>query len=54
MRRIVTPEVMRHVCLYRPTQRITSPAAEGFAEHLIAWLPGQIAPLTDQKKKSRL
>lgn len=53
MRRIVTPEVMRHVCLYSPTQRITSPAAEGFAEHLISWLPGQIPPPTHQRKKSR-
>jgi DNA-binding transcriptional LysR family regulator len=53
MRRIVTPEVIRHVCLYSPTQRITSPAAEGFAEHLISWLPAQIPPLTHQKKKSR-
>lgn len=32
MRRVVEPEVMRQVCLYRPTRRVTSPAAEGFAE----------------------
>jgi len=38
MRRIVEPEVMRQVCLYRPARRATSPAAEGFAEHLEAWL----------------
>ncbi|MEO5737676.1 MAG: LysR substrate-binding domain-containing protein [Variovorax sp.] len=34
MRRVVEPEVMRHVCLYKPTRRVTSPAAEGFAEAL--------------------
>lgn len=35
-RRITDPEVMRHVCLYQPVQRASSPAAEGFAEFLIA------------------
>ncbi len=39
MRRVVEPEVMRQVCLYRPLARTLSPAAEGFAEHLAAWLP---------------
>jgi DNA-binding transcriptional LysR family regulator len=34
MRRILKPEVMRQVCLYRPTHRIASPATEGFAEYL--------------------
>lgn len=34
-RRILAPEAMRYVCLYSPTQRATSPAAEGFAEHLV-------------------
>jgi DNA-binding transcriptional LysR family regulator len=43
MRRIVEPEVTRQVCLYRPTQRIASPAAEGFAEHLLNSLPQQLA-----------
>lgn len=38
MRRVVAPEVMREVCLYRPARRVTSPAAEGFAEALSAWL----------------
>ena len=40
MRRVVEPEVMRHVCLYKPTQRTTSPAAEGFAEAVHAALHG--------------
>jgi len=35
MRRVVEPEVMRHVCLYRPARRVISPAAEGFANHLV-------------------
>ncbi|MGB4118441.1 MAG: LysR family transcriptional regulator [Polaromonas sp.] len=34
MRRIVEPEVMRQVCLYRPAHRIASPATESFAEYL--------------------
>jgi DNA-binding transcriptional LysR family regulator len=34
MRRIVNPEAMRHVCLYRSTTRSSSPAAEGFTEYL--------------------
>ena len=38
MRRIVEPEVMRQVCLYRPARRATSPAAQGFEEHLADWL----------------
>jgi DNA-binding transcriptional LysR family regulator len=39
MRRVVEPETVRKVCLYSPTNRTLSPAAEGFAEHLISWLP---------------
>lgn len=38
MRRVLDPEVMRQVCLYQPTRRATSPAAEGFAEHVSDWL----------------
>jgi DNA-binding transcriptional LysR family regulator len=34
MRRIVSPEAMRHVCLYRSTTRSSSPVAEGFLEYL--------------------
>ena len=36
MRRILNPETMRHVCLYRSNSRSSSPAAEGFAEYLQA------------------
>jgi DNA-binding transcriptional LysR family regulator len=35
MRRIVEPEVMRQVCLYRPAHRVASPATESFAEYLM-------------------
>lgn len=34
-RRILSPEVMRYVCLYSPARRATSPAAEGFSDHLV-------------------
>jgi hypothetical protein len=36
---VVDPETVRKVCLYRPVARAVSPATEGFAEHLAAWLP---------------
>jgi DNA-binding transcriptional LysR family regulator len=39
MRRVVEPETVRKVCLYRPVGRNLSPVSEGFAEHLAAWLP---------------
>lgn len=38
MRRVVQPESMRKVCLYAPATRALSPAAEGFAEFLGAWI----------------
>jgi DNA-binding transcriptional LysR family regulator len=40
MRRVVSPETIRQVCLYRPANRALSPAAEGVAAHLAHWLPG--------------
>jgi DNA-binding transcriptional LysR family regulator len=40
MRRVLDPETVRKVCLYRPVARTLSPAAEGFAEHLAQWMPG--------------
>nr|WP_145547324.1 LysR family transcriptional regulator [Variovorax boronicumulans] len=43
MRRVVDPETVRSVCLYRHTTRAASPATQGFAEHLTQWLP-QWAP----------
>ena len=39
MRRVVAPETVRTVCLYRPSGRALSPAAEGFAEFLTGWMP---------------
>lgn len=39
MRRVHDPEVMRTVCLYLPRRRPVSPAVEGLATHLAAWLP---------------
>ncbi len=38
MRRIVKPQTMRQVCLYRSPRRVSSPAAAGFAAHLTAWM----------------
>jgi DNA-binding transcriptional LysR family regulator len=38
MRRVVDPETIRHVCVYRSKARAMSPAAEGFAEFLPGWL----------------
>jgi DNA-binding transcriptional LysR family regulator len=38
MRRVVDPETIRHISVYRPTVRSISPAAEGFAEFLVQWL----------------
>ncbi|RQR24615.1 hypothetical protein DIE22_36135 [Burkholderia sp. Bp9142] len=38
MRHIIEPEIVRQVWLYRPARRLSSPAAEGFAEHLAAWI----------------
>jgi len=40
MRRVLNPETVRKVCLYTAQGKALSPAAEGFAEHLAAWLPG--------------
>ena len=44
MRRVVDPETVRTVCLYRPNGRHLSPAAEGFAAHLMRWLPRWATP----------
>jgi DNA-binding transcriptional LysR family regulator len=38
MRRVVDPETVRKVCLYRSAVRTLSPAADGFAEFLSGWL----------------
>lgn len=39
LRRVIDPEAVRKVCLYRPIARAGSPAVDGFAEHLAQWLP---------------
>ncbi len=38
-RRVLGPETVRKVCLYTPLSRTMSPAALGFGEHLLAWIP---------------
>jgi DNA-binding transcriptional LysR family regulator len=38
MKRIVEPETIREVCLYRSTERELSPPAAGFADFLLPWL----------------
>ncbi|NIF76319.1 LysR family transcriptional regulator [Paraburkholderia sp. Cy-641] len=38
MRRIVDPETIREVCVYRPTERALSPSADGFADFVMPWL----------------
>lgn len=38
MRRIMEPEVMREVCIYRSATRAPPPAAQGFAEFLETWM----------------
>ena len=39
MRRVLEPETVRKVCLYKSAARTLSPPAEAFAEHLAGWLP---------------
>lgn len=38
MRRVVEPESVRKVCLYSPSSRTLSPAADGLAEFLVPWI----------------
>ncbi len=52
MRRVVAPESMRTVCLYAPTARTASPAAEGFADFIVHWIKtwtrdGRLSPAGD-------
>ncbi len=49
MRRVTSPEVVRHVCLYRPLRRVTSPAAEGFAAALEQWMKAEGSRFTPSK-----
>ncbi|KXU82764.1 LysR family transcriptional regulator [Paraburkholderia monticola] len=38
MKRIVDPETIREVCVYRSTERALSPSADGFADFVMRWL----------------
>lgn len=38
MRRVIEPETIRHVSLYRPSLRSIPPAAEAFEEFLVNWM----------------
>ena len=50
--RVVEPETVRKVCLYRPAGRSLSPAAEGFAEFLASELPRYMETLVMPKRKA--
>lgn len=50
--RVVEPETVRKVCLYRPAGRSLSPAAEGFAEFLASELPRYLETLAMPKLKA--
>lgn len=52
MRRVTGPETVRKVCLYRPSVRTISPAAEGFAQFLPVWLAKWHA-LQQRRKRAR-
>jgi len=39
MRRVLEPETVRQVCLYRNRRVSALPVTESFAEHLIQWVP---------------
>lgn len=51
MRRVTAPEVMRHVCLYRPLRRVTSPASAGFAEALEKWMKAEGPRFTPSSRR---
>ena len=53
MRRVVDPETIRQVCLYRPTSRAISPAAEAFGEFLVERLAA-MAPGGRRGRRGRL
>jgi DNA-binding transcriptional LysR family regulator len=50
MVRVVEPETVRKVCLYRPVGRSLSPAAEGFA----AYLAEQLASWANSRKRTSI
>jgi DNA-binding transcriptional LysR family regulator len=53
LRRIIEPEIVRQVCLYRPARRSIPPAAEAFREFAVQWIrkwnleAGNALPLGD-------
>jgi DNA-binding transcriptional LysR family regulator len=49
MVRVVEPETVRKVCLYRPVGRSLSPAAEGFADYLA----GQLSAWASSRKSAQ-
>lgn len=54
MRRVVEPETIRHVSLYRPSHRSIPPAADAFGEFLVDWMQrwnARTAAQTSQRKK---
>jgi DNA-binding transcriptional LysR family regulator len=52
-RRVVDPETIRQVSIYRPTLRSLPPAAEAFADFLGAWLRNWQAPVPEGPRKRR-
>jgi DNA-binding transcriptional LysR family regulator len=50
MRRVINPEAMRAICLYRPATRVLSPAAEELYRFLANWLEDWNARETREDK----
>jgi DNA-binding transcriptional LysR family regulator len=50
-RRVVDPEAIRQVSIYRPTLRALPPAAEAFADFLGTWLRNWQAPVPERPRK---
>lgn len=53
MRRVIEPETVRKVCLYRPSLRALSPATEGFGEFLAGWMATWHAQEERARRQSR-
>jgi DNA-binding transcriptional LysR family regulator len=53
MRRVVEPEVIRQISLYKPTMRSIPPAAEAFAEFVGEWLSQWQAEMAMPNVRSR-
>ncbi len=50
MRRVLNPETVRQVCLYRNEQISELPLTEAFAEHLAQWIPDWHASYLHQRE----